>query len=77
MEGTGTKEEVSWRGSLEDKPLKLDVIGSTSFTIGGLPYTGEISATNHDGTPLEDEPIAVCVSLYRVNQSPLTISSLQ
>ena len=76
-EGTGTQEEVSWKGSLEDKPLKLDVIGSTSFTIGGLPYTGEISATNHDGTPLANEPIGVCVSLYRVDQSPLIISSLR
>ena len=65
-EGTGTQEEVSWKGSLVDLPFKLDVSGPTSFTIGGLPYTGEISVVHHGGAPMKYEPINVCVSLYRV-----------
>ena len=65
-EGTGTQEEISWKGSLEDLPFKLDVTGPSSFTIGGLPYTGEISVVHHGGAPLIYEPINVCVSLYRV-----------
>ena len=67
--GTSTTEEVAWKGSLEDNPFILDVTGSTSFTIGGLPYTGEISATQHDGAPIENELLDVCVSLFKVNSS--------
>ena len=65
-EGTGTQEEVSWKGSPVDEPFKLDVSGSPSFTIGGLPYRGEISVVHHGGAPINNELINVCVSLYRV-----------
>ena len=30
----------------------------------GLPYSGEISVAQHDGTPVPDEPLSLCVSLY-------------
>ena len=68
-EGTGTQEEVSWKGSLVDLPFKLDVSGSPSFTIGGLPYTGEISVVHHNGAPIRNEPINVCVALFKVNNN--------
>ena len=74
-EGTGTQEEVSWKGSLVDQPFRLDVSGSSSFTLGALPYTGEISVVHHGGAPIDNELINVCVSLYRVNNSPYDLQS--
>lgn len=66
-EGTGTTDEVTWAGSLVDEPFRLEVVGNTNFIIGGLPYTAEISVTEHDGTPRTNELINICISLYRVN----------
>ena len=62
-EVTGTQGEASWGGSLVDKPFNLAVSGPESAMVG-LPYTGEITLTQHDGTPMTEEPVSVCVSLY-------------
>ena len=64
--GTETTAEAEWTGSLTDKAIKLEVKdGSENFLVGGFPYTGELSVTNHDGSP-KDEEIEVCVAMYRV-----------
>ena len=39
------------------------VRGSDSAMVG-LSYSGEISVAQHDGTPVPDEPLSLCVSLY-------------
>ena len=54
-EGTGSESETSWGGSLEEEPFTAMV---------GLSYSGEISVAQHDGTPVPDEPLSLCVSLY-------------
>ena len=65
--GTETPAEDEWSGSLTDKAIKLEVKdGSDNFMVGGFPYTGEFSVTNHDGSP-RDEEIEVCTALYRVS----------
>ena len=46
-----------------DQPFNLAVSGPESAMVG-LPYTGEITLTQHDGTPMTEEPVSVCVSLY-------------
>jgi hypothetical protein len=38
---------------------------SDQFIVGGFPYTGEVRATNHDGSARANEPLAICVRLFR------------
>ena len=72
-EGTGTKDEARWKGSLKDEPVKLDLIGSNRISTGGLPYSAEISVQNYDGTPIKNETINVCVALYKVRRYALLL----
>ena len=58
-----TQGEAWWSGSLLEEPFKLTLSGPDSSLVG-LPYTGEIALTQHDGTPIREEPVSVCVSLY-------------
>ena len=77
--GTETPAEDEWSGSLTDKAIKLEVKdGSDNFMVGGFPYTGEFSVTNHDGSP-RDEEIEVCTAFYRVSLHfcPLSRKSLK
>ena len=62
-EGTASQGEATWSGSLTVEPFNLAVSGPDSSMVG-LPYTAEISLTQHDGTPIPAELITVCVSLY-------------
>ena len=66
--GTEATAKDSWEGNLESKALKLEVKkGSNEFIVGGFPYTGEFSVTDHAGGPIEED-IEVCVSLYKVSK---------
>ena len=64
-EGTGKSAATSWSGSVLAEPFKVSVTGADS-TVLGLPFIGEISVSRHDGTPMPDEPIEVCLSQFKV-----------
>ena len=64
-EGTGTLAESHWSGRVAKEPFKMEVKGPETAMIG-LPVTVEVLVSAHDGSPLVDEPVNVCVSLFKV-----------
>ena len=39
---------------------------SREFIVGGFPYTGQFSVTDHSDKPVIED-IEICVALYRVS----------
>jgi len=63
--GTGTTANEQYKNQLMNRRVNLQMKDSSrEFIVGGFPYTGQFSVTDHSDKPVIED-IEICVALYR------------